>query len=182
VPALAPASARAPGDGDAAEAGGREGPGAGDGGRERESDLDGCDPFDIALARFVEAGGPGAGEQADPGSVAERRARFKIIPRIEVGPWVVKRAVGQNTPVLLGNKVATSYFRGPRYLEVCSDVGSSRSAAHVVALVQGALRNLEISIAVLLEGREGDELPEGLLGTVALHRVDLARAPAFEPG
>ena len=94
---------------------------------------------------------------------------------------VVKRAVGQNTPVLLGNKVETRYFRGPGYLEVDVDVGSSRSAAHVVGLVQGALRGLEISIAVLLEGREHDELPESLLGTVALHRIDLSRAPAFEP-
>ena len=32
------------------------------------------------------------------------------------------------------------------------DVGSSRSAAHVVGLVQGALRSLVIDIAVLLEG------------------------------
>ena len=60
-------------------------------------------------------------------------------------------------------------------------MGSSRSAASVVGLVQGALRNLEISIAVLLEGREGDELPESLLGTVALHRVDLSLLPAFVP-
>ena len=89
--------------------------------------------------------------------------------------------MGQNTPVLLGNKVETKYFKGPRHLEVDVDVGSSRSAAHVVGLVQGALRGLEISIAVLLEGREGDELPESLLGTVALHRIDLTRAPAFEP-
>jgi len=42
--------------------------------------------------------------------------------------------------------------RGPRYIEVDVDVGSSRSAAHVVGLVQGALRSLVIDIAVLLEG------------------------------
>ena len=33
------------------------------------------------------------------------------------------------------------------------DVGSSRSAASVVGLVQGALKSLVIDIAVLLEGK-----------------------------
>jgi hypothetical protein len=133
------------------------------------------DAFDLALARFVAAGGAAAGPQ--PAGAAARAAAFKVIPRVDVGSWVVKSAVGQNTPVLLGKKVATSYFRGPRYLEVAVDVGSSRTAARVVGLVQGALRGLEISIAVVLEGRAGDELPEALLGTVRLSRVDLSRAP-----
>ena len=135
----------------------------------------GVDAFDLALARFVAAGGAAAGPQ--PAGAAARAAAFKVIPRVDVGSWVVKSAVGQNTPVLLGKKVATSYFRGPRYLEVAVDVGSSRTAARVVGLVQGALRGLEISIAVVLEGRAGDELPEALLGTVRLSRVDLSRAP-----
>jgi Protein ENHANCED DISEASE RESISTANCE 2, C-terminal len=38
-------------------------------------------------------------------------AQFKIIPRIEEGGWIVKSAVGQNTPVLLGRKITTKYFR-----------------------------------------------------------------------
>lgn len=43
--------------------------------------------------------------------------------------------------------------RGPRYLEVDVDVGSSQTAARVVGLVQGALKSLVIDIAVLLEGK-----------------------------
>jgi hypothetical protein len=43
--------------------------------------------------------------------------------------------------------------RGPNYIEVDVDVSSSRSAAHVVGLVQGALKSLVIDIAILLEGR-----------------------------
>ena len=42
--------------------------------------------------------------------------------------------------------------RGPNYIEVDVDVGSSRSAANVVGLVQGALKSLVIDLAVLLEG------------------------------
>ena len=52
-----------------------------------ENDLAGIDPFDLSLARFIEAGGQELGPQTDPLSVKERHARFKIIPRIEVGPW-----------------------------------------------------------------------------------------------
>ncbi len=42
--------------------------------------------------------------------------------------------------------------RGKNYIEVDVDVGSSRSAANVVGLVQGALKSLVIDLAVLLEG------------------------------
>jgi len=56
-------------------------------GESENDDLAGCDPFDLALARFIEAGGPELGAQTSSPSVKERHARFKIIPRIEVGPW-----------------------------------------------------------------------------------------------
>ena len=36
--------------------------------------------------------------------------RFKLIPSVVKGSWVIKQAVG-NTPVLLGNKLDTKYFR-----------------------------------------------------------------------
>ena len=33
---------------------------------------------------------------------------------------MVRQAVGQNTPVLLGRKLTTKYFRRPNYIEVLS--------------------------------------------------------------
>ena len=42
--------------------------------------------------------------------------------------------------------------RGPNYYEVDIDVGSSKSAASVVGLVQGALKGLVIDMAITLEG------------------------------
>lgn len=39
-----------------------------------------------------------------------RNARFKLIPHIIKSSWVVKQAVG-TTPVLLGNKLVTKYFK-----------------------------------------------------------------------
>ena len=50
-------------------------------------------------------------------------------------------------------KVQCILHRGPRYLEVDLDVGSSRSASHVVGLVNGALKGLTIDLAIVLEGR-----------------------------
>lgn len=35
---------------------------------------------------------------------------FKLIPSVVSGSWVIKQAVG-NTPVLLGKKLTTRYFR-----------------------------------------------------------------------
>jgi Protein ENHANCED DISEASE RESISTANCE 2, C-terminal len=52
--------------------------------------------------RFLEGEGPAADKR--------RNNRFKLIPHILKSPWVVKQAVG-TTPVLLGNKLVTKYFR-----------------------------------------------------------------------
>ena len=52
-----------------------------------------------------------------------------------------------------GQYLSDVAYRGPRYLEVDLDVGSSRSAAHVVSLVSGALKSLVIDLGIVLEGR-----------------------------
>ena len=94
---------------------------------------------------------------------------------------MLQRAVGQNTPCLLATKIDTRYFAGPGWFEVDVDVGSSRTAAHVVGLVQGAVKGLVIDIAVLVQGNEAPgELPEGLVGVVRLDRVDVGAVPAWE--
>ena len=136
------------------------------------------DPFDLALARFITA----ARDPAAP--LAARSGAFKIIPRLTSGGgWVLQRAVGQNTPCLLATKIDTRYFAGPSWFEVDVDVGSSRTAAHVVGLVQGAVRGLVIDIAVLVQGNEAPaELPEGLVGVVRLDRVDVGAVPVWEGG
>lgn len=46
----------------------------------------------------------------------------------------------------------TCSCRGPNYFEVDIDVGSSKSAASVVGLVQGALKGLVIDMAITMEG------------------------------
>lgn len=70
-------------------------------------------------------------------------------------PWVHRRASWSPVEGLdVGKELIGCYavVRGPNYIEVDVDVGSSRSAANVVGLVQGALKSLVIDLAVLLEG------------------------------
>ena len=76
--------------------------------------------------RFIEA------EGGEAGAETARQGAFKIIPRVAEGSWVVKQAVGQNTPVLLGRKLTTKYFR--RVAAACTLpaclVGLRRRPAH----------------------------------------------------
>ncbi len=60
--------------------------------------------------RFLE----GEGKEAD----ARRNKKFKLIPNIPQGSWIIRQSVG-TTPVLLGQKLTTKYFKGPNYFEVC---------------------------------------------------------------
>ena len=46
----------------------------------------------------------------DEEDVKRRHNTFKLIPRVTKGSWVIRNAVG-STPVLLGKKLTTKYFR-----------------------------------------------------------------------
>lgn len=136
---------------------------------EYDSDQEGgsnppASPFDLCVARFL------------AGTDDVRNGKFKLIPRIAEGSWVIKQSVG-TTPVILGRKLSTQYHRGSNYMEVDIDIGSSTVAASVVNLVYGATKSLVIDMAVLFEGQAEDELPEQLLGTVRLDHMDLGTAP-----
>lgn len=104
-----------------------------------------------------------------------RNQRWKIIPRVEQGPWVVKSSVG-TTPALLGMKVDQKYFRGDRYIEVDIDVGSSKVASMLTGLILASMKQLTIDLAFTLEGRDESELPEAIIGTLRMDCVDLSEA------
>ena len=82
--------------------------------------------------RFIEA----EGDESAANRV--RHGAFKIIPRVAEGSWVVKQAVGQNTPVLLGRKLTTKYFRCVRVhgshacIQLCRLFAEIPEMAHTV--------------------------------------------------
>ncbi|KAK7277321.1 hypothetical protein RIF29_18472 [Crotalaria pallida] len=109
------------------------------------------------------------------GDDAYRNSRFKLIPYISKGSWMVKQSVGKQA-CLLGKALELHYFRGQNYLEIDIDVGSSTAARGVASLVLGYLNNLVIEMAFLIQGNTQEELPEILLGTCRLNHLDASKA------
>eukprot|EP00903_Cladosiphon_okamuranus_P009850 g9360.t1 len=97
----------------------------------------------------------------------ERNARFKLIPRVIGGPWMVRKAVG-STPVLLGTKITHRYYRGERYVETDMDTGSSAAAASLCGRCRGLSRKIDVELGIVLQANSAQELPEALLGAVRL--------------
>jgi len=110
------------------------------------------------------------------GSEKYRHQRFKFIPRIVEGNWMVQKAVG-TTPAILGTKMTQSYHynKALNYFEVDVDVGSSSVAKRILNLVRGYAKSITIDCLFLIEGRRPDELPEQLLGGVRLSGVDYTK-------
>jgi hypothetical protein len=104
-----------------------------------------------------------------------RDGRFKLIPSVVKGAWIVKQSVG-NTPAIMGKKLRQTYYRGSNYFELDLDVSSSSVGAAVVNLVSGYTKKIVVDLAYLLEGQCQEELPEQLLGVVRLAHLDLTTA------
>ncbi|KAM7262709.1 hypothetical protein ACFE04_000392 [Oxalis oulophora] len=109
------------------------------------------------------------------GDDAFRNSRFKLIPYISKGSWIVKQSVGKKA-CLIGHALDVHYFRGKNYLEIEIDVSSSTVARGVVNLVLGYLNNLVIEMAFLIQGNAQDELPECLLGVTRLNNLDAEKS------
>ncbi|KAK9913229.1 hypothetical protein M0R45_037052 [Rubus argutus] len=109
-----------------------------------------------------------------------RNSRFKLIPYISKGSWIVKQSVGKKA-CLVGQALEVQYFRGKNYLELMIDVGSSTVARGVVNLVLGCLNNLVIEMAFLIQANTEEELPEVLLGTCRINHLDASKAVQVKP-
>lgn len=64
----------------------------------------------------------------------------KSIIKVEQGPWLVKKVVGQ-MPVLIGNKLKQRYYFSDNYLEICTDVTSDSFAKMVYLLINIGLQS-----------------------------------------
>ncbi|XP_043694945.1 protein ENHANCED DISEASE RESISTANCE 2-like isoform X3 [Telopea speciosissima] len=130
-------------------------------------------------------------QQLVPGSLLQRfvdgddefrNSRLKLIPSVPKGSWIVRQSVG-STPCLLGKAVDCNYIRGPKYLEIDVDIGSSTVANGVLGLVCGVITTLVVDMAFLVQANTADELPERLIGAVRASHVELSSAivPILEP-
>ncbi|KAJ0967982.1 hypothetical protein J5N97_024899 [Dioscorea zingiberensis] len=104
-----------------------------------------------------------------------RNSRLKLIPSVPKGSWIVRQSVG-SSPCLLGKAVDCTYIRGPKYLEIDVDIGSSTVANGVLGLVFGVITTLVVDMAFLVQANTQDELPERLLGAVRVSHIELSSA------
>lgn len=105
-----------------------------------------------------------------------RNQRFKIVNRIVKGPWIVKKAVGNYSACLLGKALTCNYHRGPNYLEIDVDIGSSAIASAILHLALGYVTSVTIDMGFLVESQTEEELPERLVGAVRVCQMEMSSA------
>lgn len=115
---------------------------------------------------------------------ARRNTKFKLIPRVARGSWVVRQSVG-TTPVLLGQKLVSKYFqgrtaRGCSYFEMDVDITSNTVANSVTKLVVNSITSLVVDLSPLIEGQDSEELPERLIGSVRYDHLNLYTAATWD--
>lgn len=141
------------------------------------------------------------GAEAD----AFRNERWKVIPRVAEGSWIVSTAVGTK-PALLAQKLTHTWIvvdgvsGGPAgaaaagagsgtpalksslgpYIESDCDVASSTVAQMLVGLLQQYAKHLVIDLGFAIEPRDEEECPEVVLGAVRLNRIDVSKPPLIK--
>ena len=102
-----------------------------------------------------------------------RNARFKLIPNITDGPWVVKAAV-RSKPALIGRKVVCRYFKTATYMELDVNVSSSIIASQIIGVCRGYAKHFTADVGIVIQGEEEDELPEMLLSVGSVRRINFS--------
>jgi len=104
----------------------------------------------------------------------------KVIPGLREGPWLVKRVLGVEKPAIIAKKITTNMHRGMSYLEIDIDTTSSSAGNAIIGTVRGPLKSLVIDLAFIFEGKRAEFLPERILGTVRLSRLEMDKMPSVE--
>lgn len=109
-----------------------------------------------------------------------KNSRLKLIANVAKGPWIVKKAVGEQAICVVGRALTCHYSMGENFIEVDIDVGSSMLATAVTHLALGYITTLTVDLAFLIEGRTETELPERILGAIRFSHIDPAAASQVE--
>jgi len=110
------------------------------------------------------------------GDDEHKKHTLKLIPHVEIGPWLVKSVVG-STPSIIGNKLPVNYTYRPAdgakccYLEADLDIVASSAARKILSVVRSSTQGLTIDLGFLCEGKLPDELPEQMLTGCRIHGV-----------
>ncbi|XP_024984205.1 protein ENHANCED DISEASE RESISTANCE 2-like [Cynara cardunculus var. scolymus] len=108
------------------------------------------------------------------GDDAFRNSRFKLLPHITKGPWILKQSASRAS--LVGHMLKVNYIRGKNYIEIDIDVGSSTLARGLATTALSCFSNLISETAFVIQANTPDELPEHLYGASRLNHLDVSRA------
>lgn len=136
-----------------------------------------------AIAYFVAAEPFPEGSLMDQfvqGDDGFRDSRLKLIANIVKGPWIVKKAVGEQAICIIGRALNCKYCVGKNFLEVDIDIGSSVVASAIVHLAFGYVTTLTVDLAFLIESQSDSELPEKLLGAFRFSELQPDSAKSYE--
>eukprot|EP00307_Rebecca_sp_RCC1486_P009561 CAMPEP_0119405746 /NCGR_PEP_ID=MMETSP1335-20130426/328_1 /TAXON_ID=259385 /ORGANISM="Chrysoculter rhomboideus, Strain RCC1486" /LENGTH=375 /DNA_ID=CAMNT_0007429787 /DNA_START=75 /DNA_END=1202 /DNA_ORIENTATION=+ len=111
---------------------------------------------------------------------AWRDRRLKILANCTGGPLAIRTAV-PSRPAVIGNKMPLRWHRHERSLEVVLDVAFSSVAAPVWRLMRGVTRKVVLDLALIIEAKEDEQLPEQVLGCMQWHKPNIADAQPAPP-
>lgn len=114
------------------------------------------------------------------GDDAFKKSRLKLIANIVKGPWIVRKAVGEQAICVIGRALSCKYVSGESFVEVDVDIGSSMVASAIVHLAFGYITTLTVDLAFLIESQTDAELPEKLLGAVRFSQLQTDSAGVME--
>mmetsp|Transcript_17342 Transcript_17342/g.24702 ORF Transcript_17342/g.24702 Transcript_17342/m.24702 type:complete len:666 (+) Transcript_17342:91-2088(+) len=120
------------------------------------------------------------------GDDEHKKHTLKLIPHVEIGPWLVKSVVG-STPSIIGNKLPVNYTYRPAdgakccYLEADLDIVASSAARKILSVVRSSTQGLTIDLGFLCEGKLPDELPEQMLTGCRIHGLDPLNSSLLPP-
>lgn len=112
---------------------------------------------------------------------AFRNERLKLVPRISGGSYVMQQGVGSK-PVLLGKRIEVSYHPSASSFEVVINVCSNSTADMITRLVRDSMASsVALDLALTIEGRAADELPERIVCAVRFDHLDFDCATPLPP-
>nr|XP_016456460.1 PREDICTED: protein ENHANCED DISEASE RESISTANCE 2-like [Nicotiana tabacum]XP_016456466.1 PREDICTED: protein ENHANCED DISEASE RESISTANCE 2-like [Nicotiana tabacum]XP_016456476.1 PREDICTED: protein ENHANCED DISEASE RESISTANCE 2-like [Nicotiana tabacum] len=119
-------------------------------------------------------------EQFLKGDDAIRTRRLKLIANVVKGPWIVRKAVGEQAICVIGRALTCNYCIADDFIEVDIDIGSSVIANAIVHLAFNYLSTLTVDLAFLIESQAQSELPERILGAVRFSELKTTSAQPVE--
>ncbi|KAK8826614.1 hypothetical protein WA538_006073 [Blastocystis sp. DL] len=103
-----------------------------------------------------------------------RNDRLKMIARCPTGPWVIRKLIG-NVPTIIGHKLPQFTYRGDGYCEQMIDATADKLIASSVEMGLKQAKKIVVDLALVIECKEEELLPERLLCAWRAQRPDLTQ-------